>query len=378
MIKKFLPPPYPYEQLDEFRALAGSLPGGAVDLSIGTPCDPVPEVIRRAIVSETRLSSARPSPSSVGSDDFLRAASGWLNRCLGVGIPETSIGACIGTKEIVTGLPTVLKLRDPDKDTVLYPAVSYPSYSMGAQLANCRSVAVPVDKDWRIDLSRIDKKDIKRAICLWVNSPGNPAGAIEDLGEIADWGVANGVTILSDECYVEYTWSTSPKSVLQNSKEGVLAIHSLSKRSNLAGMRVGFYAGDAEIVSYLREVRKHQGFMLSGPAQNAGIAALTDQQHVDEQRRLYSGRLSKLITIFESLGIETTMPDGSFYLWIAASGGEWRLVEKLAKNLGMVVTPGEFFGEGGKGYIRVAAVATDDRIELLGQRASLVKNLLSN
>ena len=190
--------------------------------------------------------------------------------------------------------------------------------------------------------------------------------------------MANGVTILSDECYVEYTWSTSPKSVLQNSKEGVLAIHSLSKRSNLAGMRVGFYAGDAEIVSYLREVRKHQGFMLSGPAQNAGIAALTDQQHVDEQRRLYSGRLSKLITIFESLGIETTMPEGSFYLWIAASGGEWQLVEKLAKNLGMVVTPGEFFGEGGKGYIRVAAVATDDRIELLGQRASLVKNLLSN
>ena len=118
--------------------------------------------------------------------------------------------------------------------------------------------------------------------------------------------------------------------------------------------------------------------MLSGPAQNAGIAALTDQQHVDEQRRLYSGRLSKLITIFESLGIETTMPEGSFYLWIAASGGEWRLVKKLAKNLGMVVTPGEFFGEGGKGYIRVAAVATDDRIVLLGQRACLVKNLLSN
>ena len=119
--------------------MAGSLPGGAVDLSIGTPCDPVPEVVRRAIVSETSLSSARPYPSSVGSDEFLKAASGWLNRCLGVDIPATSIGACIGTKEIVTGLPAVLKLRDPDKDTVLYPAVSYPSYSMGAQLANCRS-----------------------------------------------------------------------------------------------------------------------------------------------------------------------------------------------------------------------------------------------
>ena len=249
MKKKFSPPPYPYEQLDKFRNLAESLPGGAVDLSIGTPCDSVPEVVKRSITSEMSLDSARPYPSSVGSEDFLKAASEWMERCLKVEIPETSIGACIGSKEIVTGLPAVLKLRNPDKDTVLYPAVSYPSYSMGAQLANCRSVAVPVDEEWRIDLSRIDKKDIERAICLWVNSPGNPAGAIEDLEKIADWGKVNEVMILSDECYVEFTWETSPKSVLQSSKEGVLAIHSLSKRSNLAGMRVGFYAGDLELVS---------------------------------------------------------------------------------------------------------------------------------
>ena len=130
-----------------------------------------------------------------------------------------------------------------------------------------------------------------------------------------------------------------------------------------------FHPTDEELVSYLREVRKHQGFMLSGPAQNAGIAALSDQQHVDKQKMLYSGRLSKLIAIFKSLGIETAMPEGSFYLWIPAPGDEWLLVENLAKNLGMVVTPGEFFGEGGKGHIRVAAVATDDRIELLEQRA---------
>lgn len=372
MKKKFSPPPYPYEQLDKFRNLAESLPGGAVDLSIGTPCDSVPEVVKRSITSEMSLDSARPYPSSVGSEDFLKAASEWMERCLEVKIPETSIGACIGSKEIVTGLPAVLKLRNPDKDTVLYPAVSYPSYSMGAQLANCRSVAVPVDEEWRIDLSRIDKKDIERAICLWVNSPGNPAGAIEDLEKIADWGKVNEVMILSDECYVEFTWGTSPKSVLQSSKEGVLAIHSLSKRSNLAGMRVGFYAGDLELVSYLREVRKHQGFMLSGPAQNAGIAAMNDQAHVHEQKQLYLGRLSKLMNIFDSLGIETVMPEGAFYLWIAApEADEWRLVQELAKNLGMVVTPGEFFGEEGKGYIRVAAVATDDRIELLEQRAGV-------
>ena len=198
------------------------------------------------------------------------------------------------------------------------------------------------------------------------------AGAIENLAMIAEWGKANEVTVISDECYVEFTWDSDPKSILQESKKGVIAVHSLSKRSNLAGMRVGFYAGDEEIVGYLREVRKHQGFMLSGPAQNAGIAALNDQVHVDAQIQLYLERLSRLIAIFESLGIETAMPEGAFYLWIAApKADEWRLVEKLAKNLGMVVTPGEFFGEKGKGYIRVAAVATDDRIELLEQRAGV-------
>tara|TARA_B100000029_G_scaffold139889_2_gene135033 strand:+ start:904 stop:2034 length:1131 start_codon:yes stop_codon:yes gene_type:complete len=368
----FVPPPYPYEQLNEFRVAAESLPGGAVDLSIGTPCDPVPEIVSKAFVSDSSIESARPYPASVGSDDFLRAVSEWLNRSLQVEIPQTSIGACIGTKEIVTGIPSLLKLRTPDKDTVLYPAVSYPSYLMGAQLASCRSVAVPVDDNWRIDLSGIDEADIERALCLWVNSPGNPAGAIENLAMIAEWGRANEVTVISDECYVEFTWDSDPKSILQETKKGVIAVHSLSKRSNLAGMRVGFYAGDEEIVGYLREVRKHQGFMLPGPAQMAGIAALSDQTHVEIQKKLYFERLSKLIEIFRSLGIQAVMPKGSFYLWIETPDvDEWGLVEMLAKNIGMVVTPGEFFGDQGKGHIRVAAVAADDQIELLAQRAGV-------
>lgn len=372
MKEMFVPPPYPYERLDEYRAIAELLPGGAVDLSVGTPCDPVPEIVSKAFVSNMSVESARPYPSSVGSEDFLRAVSEWFHRCLQVEVPETSIGACIGTKEIVTGIPSILKLRNPEKDTVLYPEVSYPSYSMGAELANCRSVSVPVDDKWRIDLSRISQSDIERATCLWVNTPSNPAGAIEDLEAIAQWGKENGVVVLSDECYVEFVWKSDPESILQKSAKGVIAVHSLSKRSNLAGMRVGFYAGDEEIVGYLREVRKHQGFMIPGPAQVAGIAALSDQNHVEVQKGLYFERLSRLITIFKTLGIEAVMPEGSFYLWIdVPANDEWKLVETLAKNLGMVVTPGEFFGEKGKGNIRVAAVATEDRIQLLEQRAGV-------
>ena len=368
----FTPPPYPYELLDNVRSIANSLPGGMVDLSIGTPCDPVPEIIASAMSSKDAVDSARPYPPSIGNDIFLSAISEWFLKILGTKVPQDSIAASIGSKEFVTGLPAILKLRKPSQDTVLYPAISYPSYAMGAELANCRPVGVAVNADWRIDLSSIKKEDAERALCLWVNSPGNPSGVLDDLESVVEWGKENDVIIISDECYLEFTWSDSPKSVLQTGLEGVIAVHSLSKRSNFAGMRVGFYAGDQEIVKYVKEVRKHQGFMLPGPAQIAGAVALSDQKHVEDQRNLYVNRLSKLISIFSSIGIEAEMPEGAFYLWIQTPHGDsWGLIKYLAEKLGMVVTPGEFFGKGGKGHIRVAAVATDDRIELLEKRAGV-------
>ncbi len=365
----FVPPPYPFDVPADVVEIASAVDGGAVDLSRGVPCDPVPDVVADALAEPD---PARPYPPSVGTPDLLDAVAGWCDRRLGVSLERTQIGACVGTKELVTGLPHLLRLRNPERDTVLYPAVAYPSYEMGATLAGCRGVPVPLDDQWRIDLSAIDEADAARALCLWVNTPGNPAGALDDLGAAADWGRARGVPVVSDECYVEFTWSGAPRSVLQHGTEGVLAVHSLSKRSNLAGLRVGFYAGDPDLAWYLRETRRHQGFLIPGPAQAAGAAALADQAHVDLQAERYRSRLGSLVEVLGALDLEATMPEGGFYLWVSAPGGDdLALVRRLASELGVLTSPGTTFGPDGAGFVRIAAVVPDDRLAVVRARAGL-------
>ncbi|MFM7092930.1 MAG: aminotransferase class I/II-fold pyridoxal phosphate-dependent enzyme, partial [Actinomycetota bacterium] len=288
MKKGFVPPPYPYDRLDAFAAHGRAMEGGLVDLSIGTPCDPP---LAAVVAALSNSNTERGYPASIGSDALRRAALDWMKRRFGIDVPATDVAACIGTKEFVATTPHWLRLRTPDKDTVLYPAVAYPTYEMGATLANCRAVAVPMRADGTMDLDSITADDASRALMLWVNSPSNPTGHLDDLGAAVAWGRAHAVPIFSDECYAEFTWTTTPKSALQHSLEGVVAVHSLSKRSNLAGVRVGFYAGDHDIVEYLKEVRKHVGMMVSGPAQAAGVAALGDDAHVAEQRDRYLRRL---------------------------------------------------------------------------------------
>jgi len=369
MTNGFEPPPYPFDRIGDIKRVAASLPGGSVDLSVGNPSDPVPDMVAAALAEPD---PARTYPPSIGSPDLRAAVADWADRRLGIDLDPGEIGACIGTKELVTGLPHLLRLRSPDRDTVLYPAVSYPSYAMGAELAGCRAVAVPVDETWCLDLSAISEEDAARALALWVNTPGNPAGGLDDLGAAAAWGRVHGVTVLSDECYAEFTWNGQPRSVLQHGSDGVLAVHSLSKRSNLAGLRVGYYAGDPDLVLYLQEVRKHQGFMVPGPAQAAAVAALSDQEHVDVQRGRYRRRLESLIEVMAAMGVVAPMPDGAFYLWVPAPEGDaWGFARMLAAEVGMVVSPGEFFGAAGAGHVRLAAVAGDDRIGLLRERAGI-------
>jgi succinyldiaminopimelate transaminase len=369
----FRPPPYPYDRLAPLHELAAELPGGAVDLSIGTPCDPPPRSVIDALAASD---TERSYPPSVGTPAFRDAVSGWFDRRFGVDIEPSAVAACVGSKELVAGLPHWLHLRDPSRDTVLYPEVSYPSYAMGAQLAGCRAVPVPVDSEWRLDLNAIDPADARRALVLWSNTPGNPAGGLDDLAAVAAWGRAHGVPVFSDECYAEFTWDgpdgpggVPGATVLSSGADGVVAVHSLSKRSNLAGLRVGFYAGDAELVHYLSEVRKHAGFMVPGPAQAAGIAALADQHHVELQRTRYRHRLERLAGVLGHMGLHVGLPGGGFYLWVPAPDGDaWGLAERLARTLGIVVSPGEFYGPAHPGFVRVAAVQPDDRIDLVAAR----------
>ena len=361
----FVPPPYPYDRLDRLKPTADAFEGGAVDLSIGTPCDPPAAAVVRAMASSH---SERGYPPSIGTPELRGAAQRWIARRFGVDVPAGQIGACIGTKEFVGTLPQWLKLRSPGRDTVLYPAVAYPTYEMGAILAGCRAVPVPSGPGGPMDLTAISPADADRALCLWVNSPGNPTGALDDLAAAAAWGRRHDVPVFSDECYVEFTWQGPARTILADGLDGVVAVHSLSKRSNLAGVRVGFYAGDAELVSYLQEVRKHVGMMVPGPAQAAGVAALDDAEHVEVQRERYRRRLQRMATALSSwAGIEVTMPQGGFYLWFDAGDG-WAFTERLAKEAGALVSPGEFYGPSVARYVRVAVVQPDDRIDLVVER----------
>ena len=367
----FVLPPYPYDRLEPAKQAASAIEGGLIDLSVGTPCDPPPAAVLHAMATSN---SERGYPTSLGSPALRQAAAGWVQRRLGATIdPAKEIGACIGTKEFVATTPQYLRLLLDDRDTVLYPAVSYPTYEMGALLAGCRAVPVPVDAQWRLRLDAISPANAARALCLWVNAPGNPAGNLDDLVAAAAWGRSHGVPVLSDECYAEFTWAGSPRTILTEGTAGVLAVHSLSKRSNLAGARVGFYAGDASLVHHLSEVRKHAGFMVPGPLQAAGAVAYADDAHVDVQREIYRSRLQRFLPVLAGAGFQVSMPDGAFYLWAAVPGGDgWAAADWLARRAGILVSPGDFYGSASPGYIRVAMVQPDDRLELAASRLAAV------
>ena len=362
----FVPPPYPYERLDALKRLADSLPGGVVDCSIGTPCDPVPDVALRA--AQDALARSNGYPPSAGTAELRGAAARWIARRFGVTLDASAVGACIGTKEFVASLPHYLHLRTPARDTVLYPAIAYPTYEMGATLGGLRAVAVPVDADWHLDLDAIAAADAERALVLWLNEPGNPASqaAGDDyFARAAAWAREHGVVIASDECYTEF--APAPSTVLSAGTDGVLAVHSVSKRSNLAGMRVGFYAGDADLVTYLVETRKHAGFMVPTAVQAAAAAALGDDAHVEQQRARYAERRALVLDALAERGLVHDGGPTLFYLWLRDADGAddgWEIAGRLAHEAGFLVSPGDLYGAAGADHVRLALVQPRERIEI--------------
>lgn len=361
----FTPPPYPYERLDVLRKLAASHDGGPIDCSIGTPIDPPPPAVLEELAKGI---GARGYPTSQGSLDFRESAAGWMNRRFGVSIDASDVAVCIGTKEFVGTLAGYLHLRSPERDTVLYPAISYPTYSMSAALAGLRPVPVALHAG-RLDLASIDPDDIARALVLWSNSPSNPTGHLDDLQAVAAWGRRHDVPVASDECYAEFTWVGSPQSILEHGSDGVLAVHSSSKRSNLAGMRAGFYSGDEELVGFLKSVRQHAGFMVPAPVQAAVAVAYNDDVHVDVQRERYRSRLNLMSAALRDFGVDAPMPDGSFYLWCSKAHLDgWELASEIAERSALVVSPGELYGDDGRNFIRLAVVQSDERLALAASR----------
>jgi aspartate/methionine/tyrosine aminotransferase len=369
-------PPYPHDKIGYIKTLAADNNRQLIDLSIGTPCDPPSHDVQESLAQAT---AANGYPPSIGSAELRLAARQMLARRFGVNLDEEELAMCVGTKEFVATLPLFLSLRHPGKDTLLYPAVSYPTYAMGAEIAGMRAVPVPCDDNFMMNLESLDKDDLDRALLLWVNSPANPTGVLENLEKLTSFAESHSFILCSDECYAEFSDPQSRDSVLRYKKENVLAVHSLSKRSNAAGLRVGFYAGDQNLVYFLKEIRKHAGMMIPGPIQAAGVVALGQDAEVEQQWDIYRERLSCLVDILDSIGISAELPSGAFYLWVKAPeryledptfdrsdlGPGWRFAEDLARYGGMLVSPGDFYGPMGADYVRIAAVQPLGKLEII-------------
>ncbi len=366
----FVPPPYPHDRLDAFRRLANTLPGGVVDCSIGNPVDPVPEFVLAALADAAP--KATGYPPTIGSAELRAAAVEWIDRRFGVALDPQQVVACVGTKELVASLPRMLHLRTPDRDTVLYPAVSYPTYAMGAELAGLRAVPVPLDADWHLDLSRVREEDAQRALLLWTNEPGNPTAAVaspDAVSATVAWARERSVIVAADECYAEFSGG-EPTTALAAGVDGVLAVHSLSKRSNMAGFRSGFVAGDPTLVQYLGEVRKHAGLMTPAPIQAAAAAALADDVHVATQRARYEERRALMLDGLAEHGLVHDGGPAPFYLWLHSHDqvdDGWELAARLAEA-GTLVAPGSLYGAAGADHIRLALTQPTERLELVLER----------
>ncbi|MFB9678140.1 succinyldiaminopimelate transaminase [Streptosporangium vulgare] len=353
-------PDFPWDRLTPLKELAASHPDGIVDLSVGTPVDPVPAVVRQALAD---ASDSPGYPLTYGTERLRSAAAGWLRRRHGVVLDQANVLPLIGSKEFVAWLPTLLGLGPGQR--VVLPELAYPTYDVGARLAG----AEPYATDGLLTLGP------ERVPLVWVNSPSNPTGRVlpaEHLRKVVSWAREHGAVVASDECYIELGWEERPVSILHpdvcgGSHEGLLAVHSLSKRSNLAGYRAGFVAGDPALVKRLLEIRKHAGMIMPAPVQAAMAVALDDDEHAEEQRARYAARRAALRPALETAGWKIEHSTAGLYLWASDGTGCWDQVRTLAER-GILVAPGDFYGTAGDRHIRVAVTAGDERISAAVRR----------
>jgi succinyldiaminopimelate transaminase len=332
-----------------------------VDLSIGTPVDPVPPVVRDALAA---AADAPGYPATHGTPRLREAAVGWLARRHGVSVDPAAVLPVIGSKEFIAALPTLLGCGPGD--LVVHPELAYPTYGIGARLSGARPIAA----------DGLTALGPQRARLVWLNSPANPTGRVLPAGHLAKvvrWARERGAVVASDECYLELGWSARPTSILHpdvcgGSPQGLLAVHSLSKRSNMAGYRAGFVAGDPELIAQLLEIRRHAGMMMPVPVQAAMTAALDDDDHADAQRARYAARRDRLHAALTGAGWLIEHSEAGLYLWATRPSHDgWGSVAMLAEA-GILVAPGEFYGPAGQRHIRVALTVTDERVEAAAAR----------
>jgi succinyldiaminopimelate transaminase len=354
-------PVFPWDTLAEASEVARAHPGGIVDLSVGTPVDPVAPVIREALAS---ASGAPGYPVTAGTPALRESATEALARRYEVtGLSPDAVLPVIGTKEFIAWLPTLLGFGA--EDVVVVPELAYPTYEVGARLAGAQVVLA----------DSLTQLGPSRPALVYVNSPSNPTGrvlGIEHMRKVADWARQRGALVVSDECYLGLSWDAEPVSLLHpavsgGDHTGLLAAHSLSKTSSLAGYRAGFVAGDPDVIAELLAVRKHAGMMMPMPVQAAMVAALNDDAHERAQRDRYARRREVLLPAVRAAGFTVDHSEGGLYLW-TTRGDECRDTVAWFAERGILVAPGEFYGPAGRRHVRIALTATDERIDAAAAR----------
>lgn len=351
-------PDFPWDTLTKVREKAATHPDGIIDLTVGSPIDPVDPGIQLALSEAAGLSGY---PQTIGTPELRRSIIDALSRRFGVeGVNESGVLPVIGTKEAIAWLPTVLGMRG---ETVVIPEVAYPTYEVSALLAGCEP-------------ERNDEPSGTPAL-VFINSPSNPTGrvrSVEDLRGWVEFARETGAIVASDECYLALGWDpdSRPRSILDpevcdGDMTNLIAIHSLSKTSNLASYRAGFFAGDPQLIAEITEVRKHSGLMVPGPIQRAMVAALDDDAHEDFQKAVYGRRRAVLLRALIEAGFEIDHSEAGLYLWATRGEGADETLDWLAER-GILAAPGHFYGSAGEKHVRLSLTATDENIAAAARR----------
>ena len=360
-------PDYPWDAMVPFAKRASEHPDGLVDLSIGSPVDPTPAIIRDALAHAT---DAHAYPTTIGTFGLREAIVAWFARRRGVpGLTIDNVLPTIGSKEFVAWAAFMLQLGEGD--VIVHPRAAYPTYAIGAAISGATALASDDPAEWP-----------KNTRLVWLNSPGNPDGRVLDKAALRNRLAKArelGAIIIADECYAELgwdgPWESSPiPSLLDPEITGgdltdILVAYSLSKQSNLAGYRAAFVAGDAALLAKLLVIRKHAGMMLPAPVQAAMATALHDDSHVAEQKEIYRARRAALIPALAQAGFTLEGSEAGLYLWLTEGKDAWESIGRLA-DLGILGGPGHFYGDHFPNHVRLSLTASDERIAAAVERLS--------
>lgn len=370
---------YPMTRLADAAGRVAARGVPVVDFGIGDPLEPTDPRIRAALVAAVPATSQYPATN--GGRALRRAIAAYLRRVFAVSLdPDREIVATNGSKEAIFHLP--LALLDPasPRRGVIWGEPGYPIYEAGTVLSGGEPLPVPLrrERGFLLDPEDLDPAIVARARILWLNVPHNPTGAVGSrswLERMVTFARKNDLVLACDECYVELGGQGRAPSVLELAREGVVAFHSLSKRSGMTGYRTGFVAGDPALVAAIRTLRPYLGVGTPDFVQAAAVTAWADDAHVTERRRVFEQKRALLRAALEEAGVEVEGSRGALYLWFRVPGGAASepFALDLLERTGVLVTPGAAFGPSGEGYCRLALVPA---LEECDAAASAIRSAL--